>query len=33
MSEIFKNPYFNFELKNNPEELYYFITITKKEVK
>ncbi|HEC37814.1 hypothetical protein LCGC14_1339000 [marine sediment metagenome] len=28
----FKNPYFSFELKHNPEELYYLITINKKEV-
>ena len=28
----FKNPYFDFELKNNPEDLYYIITIKKKEV-
>ena len=28
----FKNPYFDFELEHNPEDLYYLITINKKEV-
>ena len=29
----FKNPYFDFELKNHPEDLYYIIIIKKKKVK
>jgi len=29
----FTNPYFDFELKNSPKDLYYIILIKKKEVK